>query len=293
MYDLLNENYVENDDNMFRFDYSINFLRWALTPPHFKTAWHLGVRRDREGAKTLVGFITAIPTLASVYKKYVSISSLSLPLSTCSLVVLTPLVCRREVKSVEINFLCVHKNLRTKRLAPVLIREITRRVNVTDTWQAVYTAGVMIPTPVTSCQYYHRSLDPKKLISIGFSHKRRNMSMALTQKFYRLPVVRLCHAHTLSLSTYTHLHILTSYVQDPQIKGIRQMKKADIPQAYPLLMKYLSQFHLYSKFTPEEFEHWCVLSLTSRLCAHSSRTQSHVYAHLTGSCRARVWWTRM
>jgi hypothetical protein len=33
---------------------------------------------------------------------------------------------------VEINFLCVHKKLRSKRLAPVLIKEITRRVNLTN-----------------------------------------------------------------------------------------------------------------------------------------------------------------
>ena len=36
LYTLLNENYVEDDDNMFRFDYSKEFLIWALTPP----AWH-------------------------------------------------------------------------------------------------------------------------------------------------------------------------------------------------------------------------------------------------------------
>jgi glycylpeptide N-tetradecanoyltransferase len=28
VYDLLNQNYVEDDDNMFRFDYSMQFLRW-------------------------------------------------------------------------------------------------------------------------------------------------------------------------------------------------------------------------------------------------------------------------
>jgi glycylpeptide N-tetradecanoyltransferase len=28
LYTLLNENYVEDDDNMFRFDYSPQFLRW-------------------------------------------------------------------------------------------------------------------------------------------------------------------------------------------------------------------------------------------------------------------------
>lgn len=33
VYTLLVENYVEDDDNMFRFDYSREFLKWALTPP--------------------------------------------------------------------------------------------------------------------------------------------------------------------------------------------------------------------------------------------------------------------
>ena len=47
------------------------------------------------------------------------------------------------------NFLCVHKKIRSKRLAPVLIKEITRRVNRNDGWQAVYTAGTEIPTPIT------------------------------------------------------------------------------------------------------------------------------------------------
>ena len=31
-------------DNMFRFDYSPAFLRWALSPPGFKPEWHVGVR---------------------------------------------------------------------------------------------------------------------------------------------------------------------------------------------------------------------------------------------------------
>lgn len=54
---------------------------------------------------------------------------------------------------VEINFLCVHKKLRSKRVAPVLIREITRRVNLEGRFQAVYTAGVVLPKPVSTCRY--------------------------------------------------------------------------------------------------------------------------------------------
>ena len=136
VYRLLNENYVEDDDNMFRFDYSQAFLQWALLPPHWTRELHIGVRMSG-GSRKLVGFITGIPQRMRVY--------------------------RSELPMVEINFLCVHKKLRSKRLAPVLIKEVTRRVNRTNVWQAVYTAGVVLPKPVSSTRYWHRSLQVKKL----------------------------------------------------------------------------------------------------------------------------------
>eukprot|EP00808_Paulinella_micropora_P014014 g40497.t1 len=121
VYELLSLNYVEDDDNMFRFDYSSEFLQWALQPPGYLPELHLGVR-GTSGKQRLVGFITGIPAEVMVHGKKVSM--------------------------VEINFLCVHKKLRDKRLAPVLIMEVTRRVNKTGVWQAVYTAGVVLPKPV-------------------------------------------------------------------------------------------------------------------------------------------------
>ena len=60
----------------------------------------------------------------------------------------------------------MHKKLRSKRLAPVLIKEITRRVNRRGIFQAAYTAGVVLPKPVARCRYWHRSLNPKKLIEV-------------------------------------------------------------------------------------------------------------------------------
>jgi glycylpeptide N-tetradecanoyltransferase len=140
LYTLLNENYVEDDDAMFRFDYQPDFLRWALQPPEWRKEWHAGVRVSKSGR--LIAFISAIPAHIRVYDK--------------------------QVKVVEINFLCVHKKLRSKRLAPVLIREITRRVNLTGIFQAVYTAGVVLPKPVTTCRYWHRSINPRKLIEVKF-----------------------------------------------------------------------------------------------------------------------------
>ena len=59
VYDLLVQNYVEDDDAMFRFDYSIPFLRWALCPPNGKPSWLVGVRGGKNNK--LFGMITGIP----------------------------------------------------------------------------------------------------------------------------------------------------------------------------------------------------------------------------------------
>merc|ERR1712151_236751 len=116
----------------------------------------------------------------------------------------------RSVKMAEINFLCVHKKLRSKRLAPVLIKEITRRVNRENIWQAVYTAGVVLPRPVSECRYYHRSLNPKKLIEVGFSHLGPRMTMARRIKLYKVP-------------------------DAPQLPGMRGMREDDVPRVFELV----------------------------------------------------------
>ena len=64
LYQLLYENYVEDDDNMFRFDYSRDFLRWALQPPGWKPSWYTGVRVG--SSRKLVGFISAVPALIKI-----------------------------------------------------------------------------------------------------------------------------------------------------------------------------------------------------------------------------------
>ncbi len=40
------------------------------------------------------------------------------------------------------------------------------------------------------CRYWHRSLNPRKLIDVKFSHLTRNMTMQRTLKLYKLPEVR-------------------------------------------------------------------------------------------------------
>lgn len=86
---LLRDHYVEDDDEFFRFNYSVECITWALTPPGFKKDWHVGIRT---GGK-LVAFISAIPATMRVYNNTLLVA--------------------------EVNYLCIHKRLRSKRLAPV------------------------------------------------------------------------------------------------------------------------------------------------------------------------------
>lgn len=207
LYMLLNENYVEDEDSMFRFDYSPQFLRWALQPPGWRRDWHCGVRVQK--SNKLVGFIGATP--AEI--KIVSGDQ------------------RQIVQMVEINFLCVHKRLRSKRMTPVLIREITRRVNLGGIFQAIFTAGVVLPKPVAKCRYYHRSLNPKKLIDVKFSSLTKNMTMKRTLRLYNLP-------------------------ETPRLEGFKELGKQHIQQVYDMLTDYLNKFDLTQQFTLGEVEHW-------------------------------------
>eukprot|EP00826_Nyctotherus_ovalis_P027950 TRINITY_DN2193_c0_g1_i1.p1 TRINITY_DN2193_c0_g1~~TRINITY_DN2193_c0_g1_i1.p1 ORF type:complete len:216 (-),score=79.64 TRINITY_DN2193_c0_g1_i1:718-1365(-) len=139
VYDFLKEHYVGDSGGNYRFRYTPNFLRWALTPPDYYKDWILGVRIKAN--KKLVGFISGIPLKVSVKG--------------------VPIV------MAEIDFLCVHAKLRTKRLAPVLIKEVTRRINQKGLWQAIYTAGKCIPTPMAYTRYYYRAINYKKLLDVS------------------------------------------------------------------------------------------------------------------------------
>jgi glycylpeptide N-tetradecanoyltransferase len=203
VYNLLSLHYVEDDNAQFRFSYSKSFFNWALKSPQWKRSWHIGVRAAK--SRQLVATIFGIPTRLRVRSHVLSV--------------------------VEINFLCVHKKLRSKRLTPTLIKEITRRCHLEGVYQAIYTAGVILPTPVGSCRYFHRSLDWLKLYECGFSGLPPGTTKA-----------RMISRHQIPTHTST--------------PGLRPMTAADIDSVLDLLSRYLKRFDLAQEFTREEIDHW-------------------------------------
>lgn len=205
VYQLLYENYVEDQDETFRFKYSHEFFRWALQPPGWRKEWHIGVRVKTTGK--LVAFISGIASNLKLIKS------------------------QTDLKSVDINFLCVHKKLRKKRLTPVLVKEVTRRVNKADIWHALYTGGAILPKPVSTCRYAHRPINWDKLYEVGFSHLPANQTKAKMIAHYALPP---------TITT----------------KGFRPMEKKDIDQVYELFVSFHNRFELVQTYDKEELNHW-------------------------------------
>lgn len=205
VFDLLKKNYVEDADGTFRFEYQAEFIRWALLVPGHIKEWHLGVRATE--SKKLLAFIAGSPVKSKIKE--------------------------RNVKLAQINFLCISKKLREKKLAPMMIKEITRRVNLSGVFQAVYTAGVVIPRPIGTATYLHRSLNPKKLIEIGFSALPMGETMANHIKKNKVPSL-----------------------DDIKVKGnFREMQKKDISTVLKLLNNFLKQFKLHPIYNQEEIAH--------------------------------------
>ena len=183
-------------------------MRWALLVPGYVKEWHLGIRVCTSGK--LFGFISAIPVKTQIKDK--------------------------EVKMAEVNYLCVHKKLRAKRLAPVLIKELTRIINTSGTFQAIYTAGIVVPRPATTATYWHRTLNPKKLVEVGFSSLPAGVPMAKYVK-----------SHNVEKENELNL-----------LGNVRPMEEKDVKAVTKLLNEYLKRFEVRLKFSEKEIAHMLI-----------------------------------
>ena len=187
---LINEYYV--CDETFKLNYSLDTFKWAAEAPGHK---NIGIRESE--TNKLIGYISSVPVTVRVED--------------------------RELKMVQINFLCIDSNHRSRGFAPILISEIKRLANCIDIWQAVYTAVTNIPTPISKSNYWHRFLNVKKLVKVGFYKTNR-----LREKYFEL-------------------------------RGnsqFRKMKTKDIPKVTRILQNYFKQFKVAPVINKDWVKYW-------------------------------------
>ena len=95
----------------------------------------------------------------------------------------------------------------------------------------MYTAGVVLPKPISTCRYFHRSINWNKLYETGFSPLPLGMTKERMVLRNRLPEV-------------THL------------PGIRLIEERDVDAVRKLLGTYLQKFDLAPVYSEEEVRHW-------------------------------------
>lgn len=192
-------NYYNNDPNVSRrFHYQKDFLRWFLTPPGYYPDLLLGIKYNNKLLATIFG----IPMKIKIFDKVINTG--------------------------EVNFLCVHHSLRNKRLAPVMIKEITRRFFLHEWFHAFYTAVIDLPNTLMKTCYYHRPLNVPKLVDIGFIEKPERISMQGFSKLFKT-------------------------LEAPTI-NIRKIEPKDFKVCCKLLNEYHQQFNVAILFDQERFD---------------------------------------
>jgi glycylpeptide N-tetradecanoyltransferase len=132
---------------------------------------------------------------------------------------------------VKVSLMCIDTKYRSYRLAPVLIKEITRRAHLQNIWQAIYATSVIIPKPFCKAVYYHRGLNIQKLFNMGCTYISPNLDVKKAKTLYKLP-------------------------KKPSLNNIRPMEKKDISLVHIVLNKYLERFKVRKYYSEEEVAYW-------------------------------------
>lgn len=133
--------YLRSETNStIQLHFQPSFVSWSLSFPGQDKSWVVGIRVKE--TKKLVAMITASPRTLYVLGK--------------------------EYRTAYVDHLCIHPRLRHKRLAPLLIRTITRRIAESGYLHAIYTGTTLLPGHWCSFQQFGRALRPDVLIESGF-----------------------------------------------------------------------------------------------------------------------------
>eukprot|EP01122_Echinamoeba_exundans_P012861 TRINITY_DN5501_c0_g1_i1.p1 TRINITY_DN5501_c0_g1~~TRINITY_DN5501_c0_g1_i1.p1 ORF type:complete len:493 (+),score=99.09 TRINITY_DN5501_c0_g1_i1:36-1481(+) len=139
----LDQNTVEDEDGIFRLHHTKYQLRRLMLSslPHPHVFLAVRVKQSRR----LCGFISATPTVIRSYSK--------------------------TFEAFTVQQLTVHKKLRGKKLARLIVRELVRRIQLKapHIQQAVFALGVDMPfNCVSEARIWHRPLNARKLVDLQY-----------------------------------------------------------------------------------------------------------------------------
>lgn len=193
----LDKYYAEDSDGEFRLHYSTNLLDFMYSGDHI----FLGVKIKTNNL-----------LVASICGKITKMQ-----------------VNRNLLDLIEVNLLCIHPKLRSKRLTPVLIQELSRQFNLIGHSDAIYTSSNYLPTPFMSSKYYHKIINAKVLYDTKFIKLDKNTKIKNVKKTHQLP-------------------------EKFQNKNFKKIEPRHLDQMFDLFNLYMEKYNLHPIFTKDEFK---------------------------------------
>jgi glycylpeptide N-tetradecanoyltransferase len=190
IYDFLKENYVSDED--FKLRYTMETLKWAIDVPG-----HQNICINEKHTQKIIGLISLTPFTMKLNNK--------------------------EVKSVQVNFLCVHKDYRNRKLVGYLVTEAKRISESKNRNQSIATIHNSIPGSILKASYWHRLIDVEKLVKVGFYQTDR-----LKEKYF-------------------------------EVRGnsqFRKMTPKDVPKVTQILKDYFKKFKIVPVVNETWVKHW-------------------------------------
>ena len=135
IHEFLKENYVSDDD--FKLRYTLESLKWAIEVPG-----HQNICINDKRTQKLIALMSITPFTMKLNDK--------------------------EVRAVQVNFLCVHKDYRKGKLVWYLITEAKRISESKNRNQSIATIHNSIPGSILKSSYWHRLINVNKLSKCGF-----------------------------------------------------------------------------------------------------------------------------
>ena len=199
------------DDDPFPLEFTKDILKWSLDlriqdygvkKLDSIKYWNLGIRSE---TGKLIGFITGVPTHYIIHGK--------------------------SIDTLTINYLCVHRNLRSNGMAAMLIRELIRVIRETNPiflTAPMFNADNLPFKSFCTTKFYYRYLNLPKLLDTGFAENEKNDLVFYNKHYSDFPCRKI---------------------------NIRQMQKTDLPQVFKIFKDNLKNYKVTIDFkTIGQFE---------------------------------------
>lgn len=226
---MLEDHYVEDPSGTFRFAYSSDFLRWALSGPNSNPEY-LHIRIVDDTTKELVAFLSATPMTLQVTKSNN----------------ITGVCCdvdgqQQKYDAALVDFVCVTSEHRGKGVCRWMYSEAARRCERVGINVLFCSSGNRLITAVASPRFYHLMMDGPFWIECMFAAPPR-FGQTIEELYPPLPPLPLASSHQ-------SLRLLTCN----DVAAARELFNAHVSDAknqYILSTMFVSDAHFAHTFLP-------------------------------------------